>query len=92
MLFKLTRPQRRFEEKLESLRKANKPIRLVLLKARQWGGSTTSQLYMAWLQLVHKVGLNSLIIAHQSKASAEIKDMFDRMIKAYPVALLHELG
>ena len=92
VLFKLTRPQRRFVEKLESLRKANKPIRLVLLKARQWGGSTTSQLYMAWLQLVHKVGLNSLIIAHQSKASDEIKDMFDRMIKAYPVALLHELG
>lgn len=92
VLFKLTRPQRRFVEKLESLRKANKPIRLVLLKARQWGGSTTSQLYMAWLQLVHKVGLNSLIIAHQSKASDEIKDMFDRMIKAYPVELLHEQG
>lgn len=92
VLFKLTRPQRKFVERLERLRRANKPIRLVLLKARQWGGSTTSQLYMAWLQLVHKVGLNSLIIAHQSKASDEIKDMFDRMIKAYPTELLHEQG
>lgn len=92
VLFKLTRPQRKFVARLEQLRRANKPIRLVLLKARQWGGSTTSQLYMAWLQLVHKVGLNSLIIAHQSKASDEIKDMFDRMIKAYPVELLHEQG
>lgn len=92
ILFRLSRPQRRFVEKLERLRKAGKPIRIVLLKARQWGGSTVSQLYMAWLQLVHKVGLNSLIIAHQGAGSDEIKDMFDRMIKAYPVEMLHKLG
>ena len=36
VLFRLTRPQRRFVEKLEELRLANKPIRLILLKARQW--------------------------------------------------------
>ena len=92
VLFRLTRPQRRFVARLERLRKAGKPIRIVLLKARQWGGSTTSQLYMAWLQLIHKVGLNSLIIAHQGTGSDEIKDMFDRMIKAYPVEMLHRLG
>ena len=92
VLFRLTRPQRRFVERLESLRKADKPIRIILLKARQWGGSTISQLYMAWLQLIHRVGLNSLIIAHQGSGSDEIKDMFDRMIKAYPVEMLHELG
>lgn len=92
VLFNLTRPQRKFVEVLEGLRTANKPIRIVLLKARQWGGSTTSQLYMAWLQLVHKVGLNSLIIAHQGSASDEIKDMFDRMLDRYPVALLHKLN
>lgn len=92
VLFRLTRPQRRFIARLEKCRKANKPIRIVLLKARQWGGSTTSQLYMAWLQLVHKVGLNSLIIAHQGAGSDEIKDMFDRMIKNYPVEMLHKLG
>ena len=92
VLFRLTRPQRRFVKRLESLRKADKPIRIILLKARQWGGSTTSQLYMAWLQLIHRVGLNSLIIAHQGSGSDEIKDMFDRMIKAYPVEMLHELG
>ncbi len=92
VLFRLTCPQRRFVSRLEELRKAGKPIRIVLLKARQWGGSTTSQLYMAWLQLIHKVGLNSLIIAHQGSGSDEIKDMFDRMIKAYPVEMLHRLG
>ena len=65
VLFILNRPQRKFVERLEAMRLAGKPIRLILLKARQWGGSTCSQLYMAWLQLVHRRGLNSLIIAHQ---------------------------
>lgn len=62
------------------------------MKARQWGGSTTVQLYMAWLQFFHKKGLNSLIIAHQGTASDEIKDMFDLMIKKHPVEFLHRLG
>ena len=92
VLFRLNRPQRRLINRFEKMRKAGKPIRLILLKARQWGGSTAIQIYMAWLQLVHEVGLNSLIIAHQGTGSDEIKDMFDRMIKSYPVEMLHELG
>lgn len=40
VLFRLTRPQRRFVERLEKKRLAGLPIRIVLLKARQWGGST----------------------------------------------------
>ena len=92
ILFRLNRSQRRLIASFERKRKAGKPVRLVLLKARQWGGSTAIQMYMSWLQLVHKTGLNSLIIAHQGTASDEIKDMFDRMIKAYPVEMLHKLG
>lgn len=92
VLLRLNRPQRKLIKRLEKMRKAGKPIRLILLKARQWGGSTAIQIYMAWLQLVHEVGLNSLIIAHQGTGSDEIKDMFDRMIKSYPVEMLHELG
>lgn len=92
VLFRLTPPQRKLVAKLESLRLAGKPIRIILLKARQWGGSTTIQLYMAWLQLTQRVGLNSLIIAHQGSGSDEIKDMFDRMMSEYPVEMLHRLG
>lgn len=90
--FKLTRPQRKFVETLESMRLENRPIRLVLLKARQWGGSTTSQLYMAWLQLVHRVGLNSVIVSQTKKTSFAIKAMYDRALKSYPVDMLHEPG
>lgn len=91
VLFRLTRPQRKLVARLESMRLAGKPIRLVLLKARQWGGSTTIQLYMMWLQTVHEVGLNSLIIAHKSDATAEVKAMFVRAIREYPVRLLHDV-
>lgn len=84
----LNPPQRRLVETLEEMRLAEEPIRLILLKARQWGGSTCIQLYMAWLQLLHHTGLNSLIIAHQGSASEEIKDMFDRLMEAYPAEKL----
>ena len=92
VLFRLRYPQRILVSHFEEKRRAGLPIRLILLKARQWGGSTTTQIYMMWLQLFHALGLNSLIIAHQGAASDEIKDMFDTMIKAYPVELLHEMG
>lgn len=86
--FVLNRPQRRLVETFEALRLANLPIRIILLKARQWGGSTCVQIYMAWLQLMHSIGLNSLIIAHQQSGTDEIKDMFDKMLEAYPVEFL----
>ncbi|MDE6297383.1 MAG: terminase, partial [Muribaculaceae bacterium] len=92
VLFNLWYPQRKLVEMFERRRLAKQPIRLIMLKARQWGGSTTTQLYMAWLQFLHRKGLNSLIIAHQGTATDEIKDMFDRMIAAYPVEMLHPPG
>ncbi|MCH5214375.1 MAG: terminase [Muribaculaceae bacterium] len=81
--FLLNRPQRRLVATLEKMRTAQRPIRLILLKARQWGGSTCIQLYMAWLQIKHSTGLNSLIIAHQISGSEEIRDMFERMAANY---------
>ena len=42
VLFRLNRPQRKLIKRLEKMRKAGKPIRLILLRARQWGGSTDS--------------------------------------------------
>lgn len=90
ILFVLNHPQRKLVNVLEKMRREEKPVRLILLKARQWGGSTCAQLYMSWLQLVHEKGLNSLIIAHQGAATDEIKDMFDRMLKNYPGWMLHD--
>ncbi len=36
---RLNRPQRRFVALLEGMRAAREPIRVIMLKARQWGGS-----------------------------------------------------
>lgn len=90
--FSLNRPQRLLVTRFEEMRMNGEPIRLILLKARQWGGSTATQIYIAWLQLVHKTGLNSLIVGHVKDASYEVRDMFDKMIDEYPVELLHEIG
>lgn len=92
VLFWLNRPQRKLVSRFERARLAGKPIRLILLKARQWGGSTVTQIYMAWLQLVHKVGLNSIIVGHVKDTSVEVKDMFNKLLNNYPVEYLHELG
>lgn len=88
--FWLNRPQRIMVEMFEKLRLAHLPIRIVVLKARQWGGSTCIQMYMAWLQLVHYRGADSAIEAHQNQASANIQKMFKTMLDNYPTEFLHE--
>ena len=82
--FKLNRPQRRLLAKLEGMRLANAPIRLILLKARQWGGSTLIQLYIAWIQLFHKKNWNSLTVAHIKDTSNEIKGMYSLLLSKIP--------
>lgn len=85
--FVLNRPQRRVLTVLESDRLAGRPIRLILLKARQWGGSTLVQMYMAWIQCCHRRNWNSLICAHIKDAAAGIRGMYARMLADYPAQL-----
>lgn len=84
----LNRPQRRLVEAFEEERLAGRPIRVIVLKARQWGGSTVTQIYMTWLQLIHGKGLNSLIVGHVKTAAAEVSSMFDKMMDHYPTRLI----
>ena len=63
--FVLNRPQRRLLGVMEGQRLAGQPIRIILLKARQWGGSTLVQVYIAWLQIVVFKGKNSIIVGHK---------------------------
>lgn len=86
--FVLNRPQRLVLVELEKMRMAKLPIRMIILKARQWGGSTLVQMYMAWIQLVHKEGWYSAIVAHQSSSALNIRTMYQKMIKNYPPSLL----
>lgn len=88
--FVLNRPQRRLADEMESQRRSGKPIRIILLKARQWGGSTVVQMYMAWMQLVRHKGWNSLICGHVKDASATIRGMYSQLLREYPAELKGE--
>lgn len=83
--FKLNRAQRKVLVKLENMRLAGKPIRLILLKARQWGGSTMVQIYIAWLQLIHKENWHSTIIAGQESQAVNIRSMYNTLLNNYPL-------
>lgn len=90
--FKLNAPQRKLVGVFESMREADLPIRVVLVKARQWGGSTATQLYMLWIQLMRRKGFNSLIVGHQTSSTEEVIAMAKRALDAYPRELLVEEG
>lgn len=82
--FTLNRAQRQYLTALEALRLADKPIDIILCKARQWGGSTLTQLYMLWIQLVHKRNWNSVICGDIEKQSSIVAGMLAKVISHYP--------
>lgn len=82
--FRCNYPQRLVLEELEAMRREGVPIRLVILKARQWGGSTLVQLYMAWVQLFLKEGWYSVILAQTKDTSRRIKAMYTKTLASFP--------
>ena len=82
--FTLNRPQRIYLKAMEELRCAEKPIDIILCKARQWGGSTLTQIYMLWIQLVHKKNWNSVICGDIEKQSSIVAGMLAKVISRYP--------
>ena len=87
--FKLTYPQRYLLSILEEMRLNSKPIRIILLKARQWGGSTLVQLYISWIQLFWKEGWYSVIVAQDASTSRKIKAMYSKMLEVFPPWLIN---
>lgn len=82
--FRLNPPQRRLVALIEEQRRAGLPLRVIMLKARQWGGSTVIQVYFAWIQIIHRRNWNSVICAHVKDASSNIRGMFTRLLEHYP--------
>lgn len=88
--FRLNTPQRRLVRKLEEVRRRGEPLRLIMLKARQWGGSTLIQVYFAWIQIIHRRGWNSLICAHVKDTASTIRAMYSRLLGSYPAEYWEE--
>ena len=80
----LNAAQRRVLAELERQRKSGNGIRLILLKARQWGGSTLILMYMAWIQIVLRKNWNSLICGQKRNTSSAIKGMYTKLLRYYP--------
>lgn len=83
--FRLNRAQRHLLYHLEKLRLSNAPIDIILCKARQWGGSTLTQLYMFWIQTVHRRNWNSVICGHVESAARVVSGMLQKAVDKMPL-------
>ena len=90
--FRLNLAQRKLMTLWDEMEQASLPVRIIMLKARQWGGSTCTQVKFAHIQLVVTVGANSIIVGHVKDASTEVKDMYFKLINRYPKELLYAPG
>lgn len=83
--FRLRYAQRLLLKDFEDLRRARKPILIVLLKARQWGGSTLTQMYIKWMQgYRHTNGWNAAVITQADSTSKKIKAMYRKSVESQP--------
>lgn len=82
--FILRLPQRVLLAALIEMFWAEEPIRLILLKARQWGGSTLVQMFMAWLQGFHFLNWHSAIVGDVEEQARTIRAMYSRMAIRHP--------
>ena len=67
-------------------------ILVLLLKCRQWGGSTDTDVYMGWIQIFWMTNWNSNIIGHQSSSATQVFDMYEKLMNAIPTWLFYEIG
>ena len=82
--FKLNLPQLIVLGICERMMEQGVPISLIILKARQWGGSTFCFFFQFWLQTKWNEFHSFAIAAHTSSASETILTMLKRTIKDYP--------
>ena len=83
--FRIRYAQRKLLALFEDLRRAGKPILVVLLKARQWGGSTLTQMYIKWMQEYrHPNGWNAAVITQADSTSKKIKAMYRKAVEKQP--------
>lgn len=88
--FVLNIPQRIALHKIWLHIQNGEPIRIIICKARQWGGSTLVEHICAWIQLVRKKQWHFVICAHIESASRIIRGMYTKLLKNYPTFLLRQ--
>jgi hypothetical protein len=82
--FILNRPQRKLLFAIIKMYEAHVPVRIIICKARQWGGSTLVQIFMQWLQIFRHERWHSVIATHVENQARVIRSMFTRVAKFHP--------
>lgn len=80
----LNRGQRKLTHAFERQRLIRKPIRVIVCKARQWGGSTNTEAYMFWMQTRKYKNWHSAIVSKVNNQSANIRAMISKAVSLYP--------
>ena len=78
------RGQRKLTHAFEMQRRIRKPIRVIVVKARQWGGSTDTEGYFMWMQTVKHRNWHSAIVSKVNNQSANIRAMITKAADNYP--------
>ena len=86
--FVLNYPQRYLLRRYEMMRTDGRPIRAVLVKARQWGGSTLTQLYEKWIMLFVETGFNSAVVTAVEAQARHIRGMFSFVAENHPSEIM----
>lgn len=81
--FKLNGPQIIVLNRCEELRRAGKPINLIICKARQWGGSTFCIFYQMWIGLYCAVKHSFAVCAQTKSVAGNITKMLMRAMETY---------
>ena len=69
--FVLNEPQRRFYEAVAARFRAGKPVRVIVLKARQEGFSTLTEAILFWMTATAE-NTDAMVIAHKEDATANL--------------------
>ncbi|MDR0371576.1 MAG: hypothetical protein LBH80_06965 [Prevotellaceae bacterium] len=82
--FRLRVSQRRLLAVMETERRKGQRVHVQIVKAKQMGFSTFVQIYMCWIQTIHRENWHSVIWAHDMTAAANIRSMYEKAIKEMP--------
>lgn len=84
--FRLNQPQRRLYETIRKQWKAGKPVRIIILKARQMGFSTLTEAIIFWMT-VTAFNVECMIVAHTQEATKNLFLMSKRFYDHLPEQL-----
>jgi len=75
-------PQRKLDEAIQKQRQLGKPVRICMLKARQWGGSTKIEGHL-FRDSILRANRSSMIVAHDLDSARHLREMSYRYYENY---------